>query len=89
MFKKVCFKRINLHPFCCIAASSPTRQAPCEKPIKPSNGPYSSTIFSINCKVSSKPIAGPPKHLPLNVLSSALNHHDLQSEKTVDRLHLI
>lgn len=72
-------QQLNLHPFCCMAAKSPTRHAPWENPINPSNGPYSLTTPSISRRVSSKPIAGPPRHLPLNVLSSALNHHDRES----------
>lgn len=73
---------LNLQPFCCIAASKPTRQAPCEKPINPSNGPYSVTTSSISLRVTSKPIAGPPRHFPLYVLSSALNHHERASTET-------
>lgn len=57
----------NLHPFCCIADNIPTKQAPCENPNKPSKGPCSLNVFSTNCKVSVKPIAGPPTRVPLNV----------------------
>lgn len=66
---------LNLRPLCCKSQSNPVKQAPCEKPSIPSNGPSFSNTSSINFMVSPKPTAGPPFLMPLNVLSSLLKNH--------------
>lgn len=63
-----------LQPRCCKSQSNPKKQAPCEKPRIPSNGPVFSTTSSKNLILSSKPIAGPPFRIPRNVLSSLLKN---------------
>ena len=65
---------LNLLPRVLILQMRPTKQAPCEKPINPWNGPCVFQVSSTNRKLSSKPKAGPFRLVPLNEPSSLLNH---------------
>lgn len=73
----------NLLPRTARLQINPAKQAPCENPIRPWNGPSTRHASSTINKLVSNPNAGPFRLVPLNVSSSLLNHQLFSTNSSV------